>query len=128
MDDTLKLLLRGWVPAGIGFGFSAVHVHGWAVSPLNQGTVMTNAEMNAPSQGMFVSRRRAEDDLCASLGSISAEGVLASEISLRRVAQRCTNGQGVMIEGQMLGTAVVHYRDPVVPLTAVRNLTKAGRS
>lgn len=124
MDETLKLMLRGWVPSGIAFGFSAIHVHGWAARPLAQKAFLTNAEMPALSTGMQIARERAEEDMRAALEISRAEGALASTISFDRTAQKCGNGNGVLIEGRILGTGVVRYREPAVSISAARNLTR----
>lgn len=125
MDDTLKLLLRGWVPSGIAVGISAVHVHGWASSPYMQRVVFSNAEMTSPTAGMALARTRAEREVRRALVATRAEGTVASTVQVTRSAQSC-GGQGMLIEGLMMGTGVVRYRDPVVPLSAVRNLSQAG--
>lgn len=127
MDDTLKLLLRGWVPCGVGVGFSAIHVHGYAASPMWQGNLTTNAEMEVLTDGVQIARGRAEENLRESLGPLQAAGAIASTLTLQRFGQSCGKGQGVLIEGQMLGTAVVQYREPAVSVSAVRSVTR-GRS
>jgi uncharacterized protein YbjQ (UPF0145 family) len=125
MDDTLKLLLRGWVPSGIAFGFSAVHVHGWAASALMQNTVLANAEMSSLTMGMQLARVRAEDEVRGSLQLSQSQGAVASTVSLQRLPQTCGGGQGALIEGRIVGTGVVRYREPAVAVSAARNL--AGR-
>ena len=126
MDDTLKLLLRGWVPTGIVVGISAVHVHGWAASPIRQGKMFANAELEAPTAGMALARARAEHEARRSLVAVRAEGLVAAQLTVTRSTQPCGGGQGMLIEGRLTGTGVAHYRDPVVPVSAVRNLTRTG--
>lgn len=126
MDETLKLLLRGWVPAGIGIGVSAVHVHGVGASPLLQGTPFTNAEMGGPTAAMALARSRAEGDVRRSLAAVRAEGIVAAEISLSRSVNGCgARGGGLLIEGFYLGTGVVRFGPPAVAVAAVRDLTGA---
>jgi uncharacterized protein YbjQ (UPF0145 family) len=126
MDDTLKLLLRGWVPTGIAVGISAVHVHGWAASPVRRRVVTKNAEMEAPTAGMALARSRAEHEARRSLVAVRAEGMVAAQLTVTRSMQPCGGGQGMLIEGRLSGTGVAHYRDPVVSVSAVRNLTTTG--
>lgn len=128
MDDTLKLLLRGWVPSGIAIGVSTVHVHGWAATPWRRGRLTQNMEMTAPTAGMALARNRAEDAARRSLVATRAEGLIAADVEVTRAQQSCGGGQGMLIEGQVAGTGVVRYRDPVVTLSAARNLTGVTRS
>lgn len=126
MDDTLKLLLGGWVPTGIAIGISAVHVHGWAASPMRQRKALANAEMEAPTAGVALARARAESEARRSLLGTHAEGIVAARLDVTQSAQPCGGGQGLLLEGTLVGTGVVRYRDPVLAPSAVRNLTGTG--
>lgn len=126
MEETLKLLLRGWVPSGIVCGISAIHVHGWASSPFRQRTPFVNAELVAPSAGMQMARSRAEGELRAALRLAKAEGSVGSTVGLSRFPQACGSNQGVLIEGRIYGTAVVRYRAPAAALSAARELSSVG--
>ncbi len=128
MEETLKMLLRGWVPKGIVYGLSAVHVHGWAASPFRQGALFTNAEMSAPTAGMQLARQRAEHEVRNSLRPARAEGSVGATVEITRFPQSCGHGQGVLVEGRILGTGVVRYRTPVTPVSALRSLATVGRS
>lgn len=125
MDETLKLLVRGWIPSGIAVGISAVHVHGWAASAFMQGTTFSNAEMRAPTAGMALARARAEYEVRRALVATRADGMVATALQLDRSAQACGNNQGVLIEGRIIGSGVVRYRDPVAAVSGVRNLSPA---
>jgi hypothetical protein len=122
-EDTLKLLLCGWVPSGVAVGISAVHVHGWAASAWRQGTVMKNAEMDGPTAGMALARDRAEHGARTALVAARAEGMVAAKLEVTHSQQGCGGGQGLMIEGSMIGTGIVRYRDPVATLSAIRTLS-----
>jgi hypothetical protein len=124
MEDTLKLLLRGWVPSGIVVGISAVHVHGWAASPFMRRTMLSNSEMEVPTAGVALARVRAEHEIRRSLTTTRAEGTVAAQVQVTRSAQSCGGGRGMLIEGFMLGTGVVRYLDPVVAVSAVRDLAE----
>ncbi len=128
MEETLKMLLRGWAPKGVVYGLSAVHVHGWAASPFRQGAVYTNAEMAAPTAGMQLARERAEHEVRDTLRSVRAQGSVGATVQITRFPQSCGNGQGVLIEGRMLGTGVVRYRAPVTSVGALRDLAASGRT
>ncbi len=123
MDETLRLLLRGWVASGIIVGVSAVHVHSWNASPALQGVAFKNVEMEAPTAGLMEARAQAQQAARAMLQSLGAGGMVASTVDLRRV----TGGEGLLIEGRLLGTGVVRFGEPVAPIRPARNLTK-GRT
>jgi hypothetical protein len=123
MDETLKLLLRGWVPRSIVCGISAIHVHGWASSPFRQRTAFSNAELVAPTEGMQLARLRAEHEVRTALGVVDAHGSVGSTVGITRVPQTCGRNQGVLIEARIIGTAVVHYGPPTARVNAVRELS-----
>ena len=125
LDDTLKLIGRGWIPSGVVVGISAEHVHGWGASPLLQGTALSNAEMEAPTLGMQAARHRAELHARQALRAARAEGLVAPDITINRSAMGCSSGggQGMLILGRVLGTGVVRFAEPVLPVQAVRSLT-----
>jgi len=127
MDETLKLVVRGWVPSGIAVGVSAVHVHAWSASPFMQGSAFSNVEMAAPTAGLQLARARAEGEVRNALRASRAEGLVAAQMELMRTGSACTGGGGggILIEGRMLGTGVVRYRGPVAPVTGIRDLAAA---
>jgi len=126
MEETLKLLLRGWIPCGVAFGFSAVHVHSWGTSAFWQGRTFSNAEMESPTFGVQIARARAEQNLRLALQRSRAEGSVGAEIDLTRRAESCgSGGQGLRREGRMIATGVVKYGEPAVPVTGVVSLSGA---
>lgn len=128
MDEVLKLMLRGWIPSGIAVGFSAVHVHSWSASPLSKGIVFANAEMESPTSGMALARARAEAEVRKALVDRGG-GTVAADVQLNYSQQRCSgSGGGLLIEGLIIGTSVVRYREPVVAVSGVRNLSSARSS
>ncbi len=127
MGEFLKLIVSGWVPCGIAWGLSAVHVHGWAANPMSQGNTWSNAEMAAPTAGVQLARARAEQQGRQQLAEVRADGAVAMTVNLERFGQGCGNGNGMLIEGRVLGTGVARYRDPTLPVEAVRDLQSRGR-
>lgn len=125
MSDFLKLLLGGWVPAGLVWGNAAVHVHGWATSPYWQGVTRTNAEMQGPTDGVNAARTRAQLAAQARLQSLSAEGAIGMEMTIARESMECkrSNSTGMLITAHTMGTAVVRYRQPVLSVTMGRRLS-----
>ena len=125
LAETLRLLLGGWIASGIVVGVSAVHVHGWNASPLLQGAALTNTQMEAPTWGFQEARRRAEEGARQMLGQIGAEGLVSSQVEVRKVTRGDGGGgEGLLIEGRILGTGVVRFREPVAGIAGVRNMAK----
>ena len=79
--------------------------------------------MSVPTAGMALARRRAEDEVRRALAATAAEGSVAADVSFTRTSQSCGGGQGVLIEGRVVGTGVVRYRESVLALSAVRDLS-----
>ncbi len=127
MQSFLKLLIGGWVPTGIAWGVSAVHVHGYDASPLLEGTALSNAEMAVPTAGVLLTRGRLEAQARATLAACGAEGGVGMTLEMERRPQGCGGGKGVLIEGLMLGTGVVRYRPSLATASLARDLAKEGR-
>jgi len=125
MSEFLKLLLGGWVPAGLVWGNAAVHVHGWAASPYWQGVVRTNAEMQGPTDGVNAARTRAQLAAQARLQSLSAHGAVGMSMTIARESMECKGSKvpGMLITAHTIGTAVVRYREPVLSVTVGRQLS-----
>lgn len=128
MEETLMLLLRGWVATGVVFGLSAVHVHSWAASPVLQGSTFSNAEMAGPTAGMQFARDRAEHNARAVLALTKGDGTVASAVELTRASHSCNRGgaSGVLIQGRFMGTAVTRFGPAAVGLAGVRDLASGG--
>ncbi len=117
MEQTLKLLLRGWVPAGIGVGVSALHVHGTRASAFWQGALSKNVEMEAPTEAIRFARQQAEARLRTSHSLRRAEGVVEAKVELSYASVQCSvGGNGLRLLGEMTGTGVVRFGDPTVPI------------
>ena len=134
MDDFLKLLMAGWVPTGIAWGHSAVHVHGWLVSPWQQGVARQNAEMPGPTMGVNAARERAQLLMHRSMQACQAQGTVGTSITITRHSQACGSATGygrrdgtagMLISAHAIGTGVVRYRDPLASASAVMDLKGA---
>ena len=126
MEETLKLLLRGFVPCGIAFGFSAVHVHSWGTSAFWQGRTFSNVELTSPTLGVQLARSRAEQSLRTTLQRTRAGGAVGAHIELSHQGESCgSGGQGLRLEGRMTATGVARFRDPAVPVAGVISLAGA---
>src|SRR4051794_559195 len=94
MEDFVKLLIAGWVPTGIAWGHSAVHVHGWLVSPWRQGVARQNAEMEGPTAGVNAARDRAQRMMHASMRRSRAQGTVGTSVTITRHSQACGTTTG----------------------------------
>ncbi len=124
IESFLKLLIGGWVPCGIGWGISAVHVHGPDMSPLRTGAAWSNREMPVPTAAVLLSRSRLEAQTRSTLAACGAEGGVGMSLELERRPLGCG---GVLIDGLMLGTGVVRYRPSLSTASVARDLRKEGR-
>lgn len=127
MSGFLKLLIGGWVPCGIAWGVSAVHVHGYDASPMLTGSPLSNMEMPVPTAGVLLTRERLEVQVRGSLAACGAQGGVGMSLEMERRSQACGGGDGVLIEGLMLGTGVVRYRPPLASASLARDLRREGR-
>jgi uncharacterized protein YbjQ (UPF0145 family) len=117
MPDTLKLLLRGWIPTGIGVGASALHVHGLAASSWYQrGAAFKNAEMDAPTLTVNQARNVAEERLRRCTTLAGAHTVVGTAISVDVSNDTCYVGTGLKMVVLMTGTGVVRFREATVPI------------
>jgi uncharacterized protein YbjQ (UPF0145 family) len=127
MDSFLKLLIGGWVPCGIAWAVSAVHVHGYDASPMLTGSPLSNMEMPVPTAAVLLTRERLEAQARATLAACGAEGGVGMTVQMERRTQACGGGNGVLIDGLMLGTGVVRYRSSLASPSLARDLRKGGR-
>jgi uncharacterized protein YbjQ (UPF0145 family) len=127
MESFLKLLIGGWVPCGIAWAVSAVHVHGYDASPMLMGSALSNVEMPVPTAAVLLTRERLEAQTRASLAACRAEGGVGMAVTMERRSQACGGGNGVLIDGLMLGTGVVRYRPSLSSASVARNLRTEGR-
>jgi hypothetical protein len=127
MTSFLELLIGGWVPCGIAWGVSAVHVHGYDASPMLTQSPLSNMEMPVPTAGVLLTRERLEAQTRAALAACGAEGGVGMTLEMERRSQACGGGNGVLIDGLMLGTGVVRYRPSLSSPSLARNLSGGGR-
>ena len=117
MADTLKLLLRGWVPRSIVYGLSAVHAHGYA---MNQLRPIASYEVEVLSKAKILAGTRAEQD-ARTIMRDHGGGAVGASLTFQRTPQDC-NGPSVLVEGLFTATTVVRYRDPIGAISMMRDL------
>jgi uncharacterized protein YbjQ (UPF0145 family) len=121
MEDFLKLLIGGWVPCGLAWGVSAVHVHGNDANPMLQGATWSNAEIAVPTDALRLTKARLDEQARATLTRCRAAGAVATRLEIERTSQGCG---GVLIDGLLVGTGVVRFRPSLAPPSTARNLRR----
>jgi uncharacterized protein YbjQ (UPF0145 family) len=113
-SDFAKLLIDGWVPAGIVLGISAAGLHDTSVTT-NSGPWGTgNAEVPAYTSLMAHARQDARSRLEQTVRELGAEGVVVSAMTLRVRSDACHAhlvGADLFAEAVITGTAVARFAD-----------------
>ena len=120
MTEYLRLLIGGWMPRGLVWAVAATHVHSWEVLPLARKTLLSNMEMEEPTRAMTRIRWSLDHDARSSLRRLGGGGLVKASVTLDKTTQTCPRtvsqggrfaaGNGLLIDGRYLGTAVVRYR------------------
>ena len=132
--DFAKLLMDGWVPAGIVLGISAAGLHDTLVTTSSGPWGTGNAEVPAYTSLMVHVRQDARSQLEQTVRELGAEGVVVSAMTLRVRSDAChahPAGADHFAEAVITGTAVArfasHRKAPRPPSLAVLPLD-AGRA
>jgi hypothetical protein len=91
------------------------------------GSPLSNREMPVPTAAVLLTRERLEAQVRASLAACRAQGGVGVSLEMERRSQACGGGDGVLIDGLMLGTGVVRYRPAVALAALARDLRREGR-
>jgi hypothetical protein len=123
LEDLLRLLQGGWVPAGIGWGVAAIHIHAWSNNAWWQGATFSNAEMEIPTKAFQDARHRCQTAVRQRLATRPGHVLVGASLHLDRVRQKCGNQEGgSLVRARMTGTAVARYRDATAPTMPVLRL------
>jgi uncharacterized protein YbjQ (UPF0145 family) len=114
--DFAKLVMAGWVPAGIALGISVAGLHDTLVTTSSGSWGTGNAEVPAYTGLISAARSGARDRLEQSARALGADGVVVSGLSLRVSSDRC----------QSHTAATDHFAEAVITGSAVTRI--AGRS
>jgi uncharacterized protein YbjQ (UPF0145 family) len=127
--DFAKLLMDGWVPAGIVLGISVAGLHDTLVTTSSGPWGTGNAEVPAYTDLMVYVRRDARSRLEQTVRGLGAEGVVVSAMTLRVRSGECRArlvGADHFAEAVITGTAVARFAGrreaPRPPSLAVRPL------
>ena len=131
--DFAKLLMDGWVPAGIVLGISAAGLHDTLVTTSSGPWGTGNAEVPAYTSLMVHVRQDARSRLEQTVRELGAEGVVVSAMTLRVRSDAChahRAGADHFAEAVITGTAVARFAGrpgaPRPPSLAVLPLDAGG--
>jgi uncharacterized protein YbjQ (UPF0145 family) len=114
--DFAKLVMAGWVPAGIALGISVAGLHDELATTSSGPWGTGNAEVPAYTGLISAARGGARDRLEQSARALGADGVVVSGLAVRVSSDRC----------HAQAAATDHFAEAVVTGSAVARI--AGRS
>lgn len=111
-QDFAKLIMAGWVPAGLALGISigAVHDDWWTRGQTRWGT--GNVEVNGYTQLVNQTRHDARVQLQADVARMGANGVVVATNDLRVRERECPAREGFkdhIAEATIIGTAITRF-------------------
>ena len=111
-QDFAKLVMRGWMPAGVALGFSigARHDDWLTVGQTRWGS--GNAEVTGYTELVNDARHDARTQLQADVKRIGAQGVVVAEMEFRVRERECPAQEGRrdhIVEAINIGTAIVRF-------------------
>jgi uncharacterized protein YbjQ (UPF0145 family) len=112
--DFAKLLMDGWVPAGIVLGISAAGLHDTLVTTSSGPWGTGNAEVPTYTNLTLYVRQDARSRLEETVRELGAEGVVVSAMTLHFRSNQCHSHQGGadhFAEAVITGTAVARFAD-----------------
>jgi uncharacterized protein YbjQ (UPF0145 family) len=114
-SDFAKLVLAGWMPAGIALGVSVAGLHDQLVTTTSGSWGTGNAEVPTYTGLISAARSAARVQLEESVRELGADGVVASALSLRVSSDRC----------HAHAAATDHFAEAVITGTAVARIGEA---
>jgi uncharacterized protein YbjQ (UPF0145 family) len=113
--DFAKLIMTGWVPAGIALGISVSGLHDDLLTTSSGPWGTTNAEVPAYTDLMTRARQEARIRLQQAVGELGADGVVVSAITHHVRSDACrahAGGTDHFAEAVITGTAVARFAGP----------------
>lgn len=110
--DFAKLVMSGWVPAGIALGISVAGLHDELVTTSSGSWGTGNAEVPTYTGLVSAARAAARDRLELSVRGLGADGVVVSALSSRVRSDRC----------HARAAATDHFAEAVITGTAVARI------
>jgi uncharacterized protein YbjQ (UPF0145 family) len=112
--DFAKLLMDGWVPAGIALGISVAGLHDTLVTTSSGPWGTGNAEVPTYTDLMIYLRQDARSRLEQTVRGLGADGVVVSAMTLHVRSDECRThpgGADHLAEVVITGTAVARFAD-----------------
>jgi uncharacterized protein YbjQ (UPF0145 family) len=127
--DFAKLIMAGWVPAGVALGISVAGLHDDLVTTSSGPWGTGNAEVPSYTGLITQARQGARDHLERSVRELGADGVVVSAMTVRVRSEPChahAAGADHFAEAVITGTALARFgrRDPTAlpPVLTVMRL------
>jgi uncharacterized protein YbjQ (UPF0145 family) len=112
-QDFAKLVLSGWMPAGLALGITVAARHDdWRTVGQTRWSA-GNAEVTGWTDLVNDARHDARQQLAADVKRIGAEGVVIADMSMRVRERECPaqeGGRDHIIEAVNIGTAIVRFK------------------
>jgi uncharacterized protein YbjQ (UPF0145 family) len=113
-QDFAKLVMRGWMPAGLVLGISISARHDDWLTRGQTRWGAGNAEVTAYTELVNDARHDARTQLSADVKRIGGQGVVVAGMDLRVRERECPaqeGGRDHVIEATNIGTAIVRFSD-----------------
>jgi uncharacterized protein YbjQ (UPF0145 family) len=113
-QDFAKLIMAGWVPAGIALGVSVAALHDDLLTTSSGSWGSGNAEVPAYTDLMAQVRQDARSRLEQAVLGLGADGVVVSAVTLRVRSEACRahpGGTDHFADAVITGTAVARFGD-----------------
>jgi uncharacterized protein YbjQ (UPF0145 family) len=116
VTEVAKLIMAGWVPAGIALGISVAGLHDDLATTSSGPWRTGNAEVPAYTALLVKVRRDARRRLEQAVRSVGADGVVVSEMALRVRSDAChahPGGTDHFAEAVITSTSVARFARPL---------------
>jgi uncharacterized protein YbjQ (UPF0145 family) len=114
-QDFAKLVMKGWMPAGLVLGISVAARHDDWVTRGQTRWGAGNAEVTGWTELVNEARHDARTQLAADVKRLGAEGVVVASMDMRVRERECPaqeGGRDHVIEAVNIGTAIVRFSTP----------------
>jgi len=113
-QDFAKLVMKGWMPAGLVLGISVAARHDDWVTRGQTRWGAGNAEVTGYTELVNDARHDARTQLAADVKRVGAQGVVVADMSFRVRERECPaqeGGHDHVVEAINVGTAIVRFSD-----------------
>jgi uncharacterized protein YbjQ (UPF0145 family) len=115
-QDFAKLILKGWVPAGLVLGISIGARHDDWQTRVQTSWSAGNNEVGGYTQLVNETRHDARQELAKDVKRLGAEGVVIAAMDMRVSERECPVAEGArdhIVEATTIGTAITRFSRPV---------------